>query len=194
MKNSLKKIYIKEHIEVIALLKKLKFEKNEKFVSLCKDAFTTLKNGKKIIFFGNGGSAADAQHLATELTVKYKKKRKALCAISLSTDTSAITAIGNDIGFDYIFSRQIEALAKKGDLCIGITTSGNSKNIIEAFKTAKKMSIKAYAFSGNKGGGLIKINKNLILIPSKNTSQIQVAEIFLGQIMCDYLERNSNKI
>ena len=190
MKNSLKKIYIKEYNEVIALLTKLEFGKNKKFLSLCKDAFTALKNDKKIIFFGNGGSAADAQHLSTELTVRYKTKRKALAAISLSTDTSALTAIGNDIGFKYIFSRQIEALAKTGDLCIGITTSGNSENIIEAFKTAKKMSLKAYAFSGNQGGKLLKITNNLILIPSKNTSQIQVAEIFLGQILCDYLEQN----
>ncbi len=190
MKQNLKKIYNKEYTQVIDLIKKLSFEKNLKFEGLCKSALKVLKNKNKIIFFGNGGSAADAQHLATELTVKYKKNRKAFSAISLSTDTSAITAIGNDLGFKFIFSRQIEAIANKGDLCIGITTSGNSQNIIEACKMAKKKNVICYAFCGNGGGRLKKIIKNIILIPSKTTSQIQVAEIFLGQIFCDYLEQN----
>lgn len=194
MSKSLKTIYKTEHSKVISLLKKISFEENKKFSNLCSEALKVLKKNKKIIFFGNGGSAADAQHLATELTVRYKKNRKALSAISLSTDTSAITAIGNDFGFKFIFSRQIEAIANKGDLCIAITTSGNSENIIEACKTTKKKSILTYAFSGNNGGKLKKILKNIVLIPSKNTSQIQVAEIFLGQILCEYLEVNINKI
>ena len=194
MKNNLKKIYTKEHVEVINLLKKLTFDHNKIFIKLCKDALTVLKNKRKIIFFGNGGSAADAQHLATELTVRYKKNRKALSAISLATDTSAITAIGNDFGFKYIFSRQIEALGEKGDLCVAITTSGKSSNIIEACKAAKKKHLLVYAFSGNNGGKLKNFIKNIINIPSNNTSRIQVAEIFLGQILCEYLETNINKI
>ena len=194
MKQILKTIYNNEHSKVINLLKKITFEENKKFQKLCFDSLKCLKKKGKIIFFGNGGSAADAQHLATELTVRYKNNRKALSAISLSADNSAITAIGNDYGFKFIFARQIEAIANKGDICIAITTSGNSQNIIEACKVAKKKSIKTYAFSGNGGGKLKKILKNIVLIPSKNTSQIQVAEIFLGQILCEYLEINVNKI
>ena len=152
-----------------------------------------MKNKKKIIFIGNGGSASDAQHLATELTVRYKKNRKAISAVSLATDTSALTAIGNDFGFKYIFSRQLEALGNLGDLCIAITTSGNSQNLIEAAKISKKKGITFYAFSGNKGGKLKRYTKNLILVPSKATSQIQVIEIFLGQILCDYLETFASK-
>lgn len=194
LKKNLKEIYIKEHKEVIKLLSKLTLNNNKIFVKLCKDALLVLKKNNKIIFFGNGGSAADAQHLATELTVRYKKNRSALAAISLATDTSAITAIGNDFGFKYIFSRQIEAIANNGDLCVAITTSGNSENIIEAYKVAKKKHTLFYAFSGNNGGKLKTYTKNIINIPSKNTSQIQVAEIFLGQIFCDYIENNINQI
>ena len=138
-----------------------------------------VKNGKKIIFFGNGGSASDAQHLAAELVCKYKKKRKAIAGISLSTDTSIITSIGNDLDFKYIFSRQIEAIGNAGDIAIAITTSGNSRNLIEAVKAAHKKKITTYCFSGNNGGSIKKYVKFPILIPSKITSQIQVAEILI---------------
>ena len=178
---------------VLDLIKKLELKNLKKFSKLCEDSMSSLKRGGKIIFFGNGGSASDAQHLATELTVRYKKNRKAISAISLATDTSAITAIGNDFSFKYIFSRQIEAIAKKNDVCIAITTSGNSKNIIEASKVCKLLKLNFYALSGNNGGKLKKYTKNLIIIPSKVTSQIQVAEIFLGQIFCEYLENNFQK-
>jgi len=149
-----------------------------------------LKKKNKIIFYGNGGSAADAQHLATELTVRFKKNRKAISAISLATDTSALTAIGNDFGFDKIFSRQIEAIGMPGDIAIAITTSGNSKNLIEAAKMAKNKKIYTFCFSGNSGGKLKKFTNFPIIIPSKVTSQIQVIEIFLGQIYCNILEDN----
>lgn len=158
------------------------------FQSLCAEAIKTIKNNKKIILFGNGGSAADAQHLATELTVKYQKVRKPIAAISLATDTSALTAIGNDFNFDKIFSRQIEALAQKGDLVLGITTSGMSPNIIEAFKIANKMKVKNYCFTGNKGGKIKNYCKNCIIFPKTSTSQTQVMQIFLGQIFCEILE------
>ena len=152
-----------------------------------------IKKGGKILFCGNGGSAADAQHLAAELVVKYKKKRKALPAIALSTDTSILTAIGNDYGFKKVFSRQVEAIGNKGDILILITTSGNSINLIEALKVAKKKGLKIYCFSGNNGGKIKRYLKNMVIIPSKNTSLIQVVEIFLGQLLCGYLEKNSKK-
>ena len=190
---NLHKSFKKEKKGVLNLINKLKISQLNNFSNLCQKSLNSIKKGGKIIFFGNGGSASDAQHLATELTVRYKKNRKAISAISLSTDTSALTAIGNDFSFKYIFSRQIEALAKKNDICIGITTSGNSANIVEACKISKKMKINFFAFSGNNGGKLKKITKYIILIPSKITSQIQVAEIFLGQVYCEFLENNFQK-
>ena len=187
------KIFKNEKDGILAILEKLNISNLSFFFKLCNQAQKTIKNKKKIIFIGNGGSASDAQHLATELTVRYKKNRKAISAVSLATDTSALTAIGNDFGFKYIFSRQIEALGNTGDLCIAITTSGNSQNLIEAAKISKKKGITFYALSGNNGGKLRRYTKNLILVPSKTTSQIQVIEIFLGQILCDYLETFASK-
>ena len=115
----------------------------------------TLKNGNKIILFGNGGSAADAQHIAAELTGRYKKERIWLPCIALTTDTSALTAIGNDYGYDMIFSRQVEAIGSKGDLLIGISTSGNSKNIINAFSKGKSIGCNILGFSGCAGGPVV---------------------------------------
>ena len=132
-----------EMLNVSIVIKKILKDNNlKKFETLLIEVKKALRNGKKLIFFGNGGSAAHAQHLATELTVRYKKNRKAMAAISLTTDTSALTAIGNDFGFNYIFSRQIEAIGKKGDIAIAITTSGNSKNLIEAIKICKKKKLR----------------------------------------------------
>jgi D-sedoheptulose 7-phosphate isomerase len=175
---------------VINALEKNNFFKINNFQKLCKISLKTVKNNKKIIFFGNGGSAADSQHLATELTVKYKKKRKALPAITLSADNSAITAAGNDFGFKFIFSRQLEAIGNPGDIVVALTTSGNSQNLIEACKVANKKKIFTTCFSGNNGGKLKKFIKLPIIIPSKNTSIIQVIELLLGQVLCEYLEQN----
>lgn len=179
--------FLKDKINIINLFQKLKFDK--KFFILCTESIKAIKDGKKIIFFGNGGSAADAQHLATELTVRFRKNRKALPSLALTTDTSALTAIGNDFGFKYIFSRQIEAIGNQGDICIAITTSGNSANIIEAAKIANKMKLKTFCFSGNGGGKLKKYIKNSIIVPSSVTADIQVVEIFIGQTFCDILEQ-----
>ena len=155
MKKSLRFLN-KEIKEVVDLLLKIKNSKNKTFEKLCSEGVKTIKKKGKIIFFGNGGSAADAQHLATELTCRFKINRKALPGLSLTTDTSAITAIGNDFKFDNIFSRQLEAIANKNDLALAITTSGNSKNLIEAAKFAKKNNIKFFCLSGNSGGKLKK--------------------------------------
>ena len=180
----------KEISELNKILSNISKEDIKNFSLLYKEAVKALKKNKKILFCGNGGSAADAQHLATELMVKYKKKRASIPAISLATDTSAITAIGNDYSFSKIFSRQIEGIGEKGDILLMITTSGNSLNLIEAAKTAKKKQIKVFCFSGNNGGKLKRYCKNIIKIPSKNTSLTQVVEIFLGQILCGQIEKH----
>ena len=189
----MKKLLLKENLDqdieaTIEVLKKFQLQSNKTFFKLCKKSIEAIKKKNKILFFGNGGSAADAQHLATEITVRFKKNRKAMAAISLATDTSALTAIGNDFSFDKIFSRQIEAIGNKGDIAIGITTSGNSKNIIEAAKECKKKNISFFSFSGNKGGKLKKYTSNIILVPSKQTSVIQTLEILIGQTFCKILE------
>ena len=160
------------------------------FEKLCKIALKTYKKGKKIIFLGNGGSAADSQHLATELTVRYKINRKAIRAIALTTDTSALTAIGNDFSFEEIFSRQLEAVASKGDLVILISTSGNSKNILNAFKFCKKKKISNFSLLVNNGGKMSKLTKNKIIVPSYSTARIQEFHIFIGHNLCEYLELN----
>ncbi len=182
------KFLIKEIDGTIDLFNKFKLNNNKNFDVLVKKSISAIRKNCKIIFYGNGGSASDAQHLATELTVRFKRKRRALPAISLASDNSAITAIGNDIGFEYIFSRQIEAIGNKGDIAIAITTSGNSKNLIKATMSANKKGIETFCFAGNKGGRLKKITKYPIIIPSNNTSQIQVIEILIGQVFCQIIE------
>jgi D-sedoheptulose 7-phosphate isomerase len=184
------KLLARESIGISSLLNDLQNKNLQNFDTLCLHALRAIKNGKKIIFFGNGGSASDAQHLAAELVCKYKKKRKAIAGISLSTDTSILTSIGNDLDFKYIFSRQIEAIGNQGDIAIAITTSGNSKNLIEAAKSSHKKKITTFCFSGNNGGKIKKYVKFPILIPSKKTSQIQVVEILIGQVFCEFLEEN----
>lgn len=157
-------------------------------IAVCREA---IARGGKILFFGNGGSAADAQHLATELTVRYAKNRKAIAALALTTDTSALTAIGNDFGFEQIFARQIEALGRTGDVAIGISTSGKSANVIAGLKAAKAAGLVAAALSGNDGGALVGLASPLVIIPSKTTARIQEMHILLGQMLCDVLERDA---
>ena len=171
----------KEKTGTMKLFSLIDLKNIQNFKKLVTLSLKRIKKKNKILFYGNGGSAADAQHIATELTVRFKKNRKAIPAISLSTDTSALTAIGNDFTFEKIFSRQIEAIGT-------LTTSGNSKNLIEAAKVAKQKKIYTFCFSGNNGGKLKNHTNFPIIIPSKITSQIQVAEIFLGQIYCGILE------
>ncbi|MBN9342990.1 MAG: phosphoheptose isomerase [Caedibacter sp. 38-128] len=176
---------LKEHLIVAEETQK---SMQNQFISLVEMAINTLQKGGKIIFFGNGGSAADSQHLATELTVRYRKNRAALAALALTTDTSALTAIGNDFGFDHLFERQIEALAKPDDLIIGITTSGKSPNVILAFKKAQALGLKTVAFTGGTGGELPGIVDLMLCVPSFTTSRIQEMHITLGQMLCGALE------
>ena len=148
----------------------------------------TLKNGNKILLCGNGGSAADAQHIAAELTGRYKSERRGLPGIALTTDTSALTAIGNDYGYDRIFDRQVEALANEGDLLIGISTSGNSVNIISAFKVAKDMGCKSLGLSGRDGGSMNKVCDLNIVVPSSDTPRIQEMHILIGHTLCQAVD------
>lgn len=144
----------------------------------------TLKSGNKVLFFGNGGSAADAQHWATELSGRYKKERRGLAGLALTTDSSALTAIGNDYGFEHIFSRQVEALANSGDLLIGISTSGNSENVINGFKKGRTLGCKSLGVSGRDGGKMSKECDLNIIVPSNDTARIQEMHIIIGHILC----------
>lgn len=149
----------------------------------------SIRGGGKILFFGNGGSAADAQNLATELAVRYVKDRPAIAALALTTDSSVLTAAGNDLGFDRIFSRQLEALGRKGDIAIGISTSGRSPNVLRALETAKAMGLTAAALSGGTAGQLPGLADPLLIVPSGTTARIQEMHIAIGQMLCGALER-----
>lgn len=162
----------------------------EPFEELLMAATASIKAGGKIMFCGNGGSAADAQHLATELTVRYIANRAPIAAIALTTDTSALTAIGNDLGFEQLFARQVAALGKKGDVVIAISTSGNSKNVINALVEARKLGITTVGFSGKTGGDMAGLCDILLNVPSTTTARIQEMHITLGQMLCGALELN----
>ena len=153
----------------------------------------SLKTGGKLLVFGNGGSAADSQHIAAELVGRFKKERKALPAIALTTDTSVITALANDYGFDGIFERQLGALGKKNDVALGISTSGNSKNVILAIKKARSMGIRTVGLIGCDGGALKNECDISIIVDSKDTARIQETHIMIGHIICELVEKESSK-
>lgn len=176
---------LQEHQEVAKATPDALHDPFLKLVALCRDS---LEKGGKILFFGNGGSAADAQHLATELTVRFIKNRAAIPALALTTDTSALTAIGNDLGFEHLFARQIEALGKAGDVAIGLTTSGKSPNILEGFKVGRAKGLHTVGFTGGTGGHLPGVADLLLVVPSMTTSRIQEMHITLGQMLCGALE------
>ena len=174
-----------EHVTVAAETQKALYKPFEKLVSV---ATNCIQSGGKILLFGNGGSAADCQHLATELTIRYKSDRDPIAAIALTTDTSALTAGGNDIGFENIFARQVAALIKPGDLAIGISTSGNSDNVIRGLKQARKMGALAAGLGGKDGGKMAFVADPYLLVPSDTTARIQEMHITLGQMLCGALE------
>lgn len=149
-----------------------------------------LENGRKVIFMGNGGSAADAQHLAAELVGRFTRERQGLAAIALTTDTSILTAIANDYGYDQVFSRQVEALAQKGDVVIGISTSGNSPNVLKAMEVAANKGCILIGFSGGKKGKLYKNTDLCITVPSLVTARIQEMHILIGHVLCDIIENH----
>ena len=148
----------------------------------------SLKNGGKILIFGNGGSAADAQHIAAELVGRYKVERRGLPAIALTTDTSALTSIGNDYGYNHVFDRQVEALANKGDVAIGISTGGSSQNVISALSIAKNIGCKAIGFSGRDGGEMNTLCDVNLVVPADDTPRIQEMHIVIGHTICHLID------
>jgi D-sedoheptulose 7-phosphate isomerase len=174
-----------EHAEVFSRTRAVCLEPLERLIQ---EATTRLSNGGKILFFGNGGSASDAQHFASELAIRFTKNRRALAGLALTTDASALTACGNDFGFDRVFSRQIEALARPGDLAVAISTSGNSANILAAVRQAKATDIFTAAFTGETGGKLSGEVDLLIAVPSTTTARIQEMHTLLGHLFCQEIE------
>jgi D-sedoheptulose 7-phosphate isomerase len=148
-----------------------------------------LKKGGKVILFGNGGSASDSQHIAAELVGRFKKDRKALPAIALTVNTSVLTSLANDYGYEIVFAKQIEALGQKNDVAIGISTSGKAKNVALGIKQAGKMGIKTVALSGGDGGELAKLADLSLIVPSSVTARIQEAHITIGHIICELIEQ-----
>lgn len=157
----------------------------EAMAERCKSA---LAAGNKILFCGNGGSAADSQHLAAELVGRFQKERRSLASIALTTDTSILTAVGNDYGYDEVFARQVEGLGRSGDILIGISTSGNSKNVVKAVEAARNIGMHTFAFTGEGGGKMAELCDLLFAVPSKVTARIQEMHILAGHILCELVE------
>jgi D-sedoheptulose 7-phosphate isomerase len=149
---------------------------------------TALRNERKIIFCGNGGSAADAQHLSAELMGRFLIDRSPMAALSLTVDTSALTAIGNDYGFDEVFARQLRGIATTGDVVFGMSTSGNSTNVVKAFEAARKIGVTTIGLTGQGGGRLAPLSDVLIAVPDSRTSHVQEAHITIGHIICAIVE------
>lgn len=181
---------LKENIEV---KKKILNEYVIQIEQTAKVIISSYQNGKKLIVFGNGGSAADAQHLVGEMIGRFKLERNAFPAIALTTNTSIITAIGNDYGYDNIFERQIEGLVQTGDVVIGITTSGNSPNIIKGLQKARELGAKTIGLTGCQGGKLPEYCDECLIIPSNNTARIQEAHITIIHILCELIEKELTK-
>ena len=186
------KNYIKDQIKKSYETKQLIYENEEllnKIVELSKKCVELYKGTNKTILAGNGGSAADAQHIAAELVGRYGFDRPSIPSLSLTTDTSNLTAIGNDYGYDKVFSRQLEGMGQKGDIFIGISTSGNSVNIVNAFKSAKEKGITTVALVGRDGGEMAKMADIALVVPSDSTPRIQESHILIGHIICDIIEQ-----
>lgn len=174
-----------EHLEVAQNTKQ---NLTDLIEQACSIVTTCIQAGHKVIIFGNGGSAADAQHIAAEFTGRFVKERRSLPAIALTTDTSALTAIANDYGYERIFDRQVEGLAVAGDVLIGISTSGNSLNVINALKTGKEIGCINIGFSGRDGGEMNHYCNINLVIPSDITARIQEMHILIGHIICDAVD------
>lgn len=184
--------YIKDQIKKSYEVKQAIYQ-NEQLLSniieVCRLCIDLYRGKNKTILAGNGGSAADAQHIAAELVGRYGFDRPSIPSLALTTDTSNLTAIGNDYGYDKVFSRQLEGMGQEGDIFIGISTSGNSLNIINAFKVAKERNIKTIALVGRDGGEMGKMADIALIVPSESTPRIQESHILIGHILCDIIEK-----
>jgi len=185
MNKEIEDIY-KESIRV----KEEAFQQNASKISTAVDEIVTcFKNGGKILLFGNGGSAADSQHMAAEFVGRFQKERRSLPAIALTTDSSILTALGNDYSFDIIFARQIEGLGKKGDVALGISTSGNSRNVIEGIQKAKELGLRTITLTGGTGGKLAPLSDINLNVSSKVTARIQESHLCIYHTICELVER-----
>ncbi|HEY0268883.1 MAG TPA: D-sedoheptulose 7-phosphate isomerase [Methyloradius sp.] len=173
-----------EHQNVMSKL----FDLLPQIAAVADEMRACLKRGGKILLMGNGGSAADSQHIAAEIVGRFKKERRGLPSIALTTDTSIITSVGNDYGFEFIFSRQVEALCTPLDLVIGLTTSGNSPNVVRAIETAKEIGATTVGMTGGTGGKLAALCDFSLIMPSSDTPRIQEAHIFVGHSLCELME------
>jgi len=186
------KNYIKNQIQDSLQTKQNIYENEDllnKILEVSQKCVELYRGDKKTILAGNGGSAADAQHIAAELVGRYGFDRPSLPSLALTTDTSALTAIGNDYGYDAVFSRQLEGMGQAGDIFIGISTSGNSKNLIKAFEVAKNKSILCVALVGKHGGEMATMADIALVVPSDSTPRIQESHILIGHIICDIIEK-----
>tara|TARA_X000000950_G_scaffold276867_1_gene365444 strand:+ start:498 stop:1103 length:606 start_codon:yes stop_codon:yes gene_type:complete len=192
MNKEVKDFFHTQILEHQQIIEKVRNNLQDNFLNLVEICCNAIKQDNKIIFFGNGGSASDAQHLSTELTVRFSKDRKAIPALSLVTDTSTLTAIANDLGFEKLFARQLEALGREGDVVIGISTSGKSKNVLNGLKYASENGMKSIIFTGKNTKNIEKITDEIISIPAMNTSRIQESHILIGQMLCNAIEFRLN--
>lgn len=184
----MKEMIQREMLAHQAVIAKTIAQLQDPIYSACVIASEALKSGHKILLCGNGGSAADAQHIAAELCGRYKRERRGLSGIALTTDTSTLTSIGNDFGFDSIFERQVDALAREGDVLIGISTSGRSSNVLRALSLARELGCKTIGLSGRDGGVMSELCDINIIVPSEDTPRIQEMHIMIGHIICQALD------
>ena len=183
-------VQIKEELQASIEVKKAVIEQNVGVIGEIVEAVSgCLKNGHKLLFFGNGGSAADSQHIAAEFVSKFNIDRQALPAIALTVDTSILTSCANDYHFDRVFARQVEALGQEGDIAIGISTSGNSPNVLNAMEEARRKGLRTIAFTGETGGKLKEQVDICLRVPSKITARIQEAHITVAHILCNIIEK-----
>ena len=184
--------YIKDQIKKSYETKQKIYENEallDAVVDVAQRCVALYRTDKKTILAGNGGSAADAQHIAAELVGRYGFDRPSIPSLALTTDTSNLTAIGNDYGYDQVFSRQLEGMGQEGDIFIGISTSGNSVNILKAFESAKKKNIMTVALTGRDGGKMAAMADIALVVPSNSTPRIQESHILIGHILCDIIEK-----
>ncbi|KYZ78191.1 phosphoheptose isomerase [Anaerosporomusa subterranea] len=177
---------VQSHLSVIEQLQAHNLKGIQEFAQVCQKA---LQSGNTLFFMGNGGSAADSQHLASEFVGRFVKERRGLPAVALNTDTSILTAIGNDYGFENIFSRQVEALVNSGDVVVGLSTSGKSPNVVKAIETAKAKGAVTVGLTGDNGGRLQGLCDICIVVPTGITARIQEAHILIGHIVCEYIDQ-----
>ena len=175
---------IAEHMEVVRQVE----AQQPVLEAIARAMVSTLRAGGKILWCGNGGSAGDSQHLAAELVGRYRRERRGMASVALTTDSSALTSIANDYGYEAVFSRQVEALGVEGDLLVGISTSGNSQNVVAALAAARRQGMATVAFTGAGGGRIAKLADHLFAVASKETARIQEAHILAGHMLCDWIE------